>query len=110
MKKLINAGCRLIGRFLPMSSRMSLLSKQQARDLLKTERIPCESSSLALVRDFEPNQIFHSSDLDREWAEEEARIAPLAVTTSAGGVNAGDRRAIYYLTRHLRPQSVLEVG
>lgn len=54
--------------------------------------------------------IFRSPELDREWMEVGPKLEALGITTSAGGVNSGDRRAIYYLLRHFRPKSMLEVG
>ena len=39
----------------------------------------------------------------------EARIATVGLT-AASGMNPGDRRALYYLMRYLRPQRVLEIG
>jgi predicted O-methyltransferase YrrM len=39
-----------------------------------------------------------------------AEIGEFAITARAGGVNPGDRRALYYLARSLRPVRVLEVG
>ncbi len=43
------------------------------------------------------------------WTAAEQRIAVLGLT-GVGGMNPGDRRALYYLLRHLRPQRVLEIG
>jgi predicted O-methyltransferase YrrM len=45
-----------------------------------------------------------------EWPAVEREIGAMEITTSAGGVNLGDRRAIYHLVRALRPAQVLEVG
>lgn len=47
-----------------------------------------------------------------EWASvsaELARIHPIE-DMKTGGVNPGDRRAVYYLMRSLRPANVLEIG
>ena len=56
--------------------------------------------------------IFHSPETDREWIAVEDRLATLfrVKDGATGSVNPGDRRAIYYLTRYLRPKSVLEIG
>lgn len=72
-----------------------------------------ECKTSALLQGFSANDlaaIFRSPELDREWAEIGPRMDALGITTSAGGVNSGDRRAIYYLIRHFQPQSMLEVG
>ena len=52
---------------------------------------------------------FASPDLDRDWRAASARIDDLGITPEAG-MNPGDRRALYYLMRLLRPARVLEIG
>jgi predicted O-methyltransferase YrrM len=50
-----------------------------------------------------------SPDVGADWRAAEGRIAELGITPEAG-MNPGDRRALYYLVRHLRPRRVLEIG
>lgn len=50
-----------------------------------------------------------TSGIERDWQAAAARIATLGLTPESG-MNPGDRRALYYLVRHLRPGSVLEIG
>jgi predicted O-methyltransferase YrrM len=71
---------------------------------------PCDTRCLAPLAALDLRVVFGHRDLDDEWRAVESRIAELGITSSAGGVNHGDRRALYYLVRHLRPRSVLEVG
>jgi predicted O-methyltransferase YrrM len=47
---------------------------------------------------------------ESEWPDVTRRVEPLGITDRADGVNPGDRRAIYYLVRRLRPRRVLEIG
>jgi predicted O-methyltransferase YrrM len=52
-----------------------------------------------------------SSDLRAsEWNEAEATLASFGISESAGGVNPGDRRALFCLLRGLGAASVLEIG
>jgi predicted O-methyltransferase YrrM len=53
--------------------------------------------------------LFASPDLERDWRAVSARIETLGITPEAG-MNPGDRRALYYLMRLVRPASVLEIG
>ena len=53
--------------------------------------------------------LFASPDLERDWRPVSARIETLGITPEAG-MNPGDRRALYYLMRLVRPASVLEIG
>jgi predicted O-methyltransferase YrrM len=53
--------------------------------------------------------IFNDPTLEGGWNAASARIRELGITDEAG-MNPGDRRALYYLMRHLQPARVLEIG
>jgi len=72
--------------------------------------VPCDTSALAPLSSFDTAASLGRRDLADEWRSVETRMAPLGITSRAGGVNPGDRRALYYLVRSLRPRTVLEVG
>jgi predicted O-methyltransferase YrrM len=54
--------------------------------------------------------LFRSRTSQEELAAIENEVHSLAIPEESGGVNPGDRRAIYCLIRHLAPKSILEVG
>ncbi len=55
--------------------------------------------------------IFSDPELERSWTETLQKITGVYGQTSAmGGVNPGDRRALYYLVHALQPQRLLEIG
>lgn len=72
-------------------------------------RVTCDTTALARTGSVDLAAALHQ-DLADEWRSIDARIATLGITSQAGGVNPGDRRALYYLVKHLRPRTVLEVG
>jgi predicted O-methyltransferase YrrM len=87
-----------------------ILLKEKAA-LSRLARTSADTSALSRTIDQNKlREIFASPDLDREWPEVAREIASFSIPESAGGVNAGDQRAIYYLIRYLRAGSVLEVG
>ena len=47
-----------------------------------------------------------------EWSEVSSQIDRIALIKdmTTAGINPGDRRAVYYLIRALRPRRVLEIG
>jgi len=53
--------------------------------------------------------VFLSTDVDREWSSVEQEVNALGIGND-GGMNHGDRRAIYYMLKRLCPRTVLEVG
>ena len=53
--------------------------------------------------------LFTSPRLERDWEAASARIETLGLTPEAG-MNPGDRRALYYLMRLLRPAHDLDVA
>ena len=55
-------------------------------------------------------EIFSSDPSHMTWTTDAPKIARFAIPDFTGGVNPGDRRAIYYLIRHFKPKSVLEIG
>jgi predicted O-methyltransferase YrrM len=54
--------------------------------------------------------IFSSEAITKEWRTVEDQMALIDIPEGSDSVNPGDRRAVYYLVRHLRPRSVLEIG
>ena len=61
---------------------------------------------------FRLQEIFMSEAIEQEWRAVSARIKAIIQIPDGktGGVNPGDRRALYYLTRWLQPNAVLEIG
>lgn len=51
-----------------------------------------------------------AADLGQDWTRVENETRALGLHDQLGGVNVGDRRALYYIVRALRPARVLEVG
>ena len=70
----------------------------------------CDVSGLGRISADELNTILSSRQLAEEWQETEQVFNRLEVPEFAGGVNPGDRRAIYYLVRALALSSILEIG
>ena len=83
------------------------------RDQWRLSRTPtgtCNATPLARIDLARVRQVLADPALDTEWPPVAAELERFAITTSAGGVNPGDRRALYYLIRGFRPARVLEVG
>ena len=71
---------------------------------------PSNADTLRFAGDINLTDILNSPETESTWMAVQQKLSRFDIVDGTGGVNPGDRRAIYYLTRHLRPQSVLEVG
>jgi len=67
------------------------------------------AQSAGAVGTLDPNLLFGAPGVEADWNAAAAGIATLGLTPEAG-MNPGDRRALYYLVRHLQPGRVLEIG
>ena len=63
-----------------------------------------------LPPDLDLGAIWASPEIAPEWALVEQPLEALGIPDGTGGVNPGDRRAIYYLLRHFKPARVMEAG
>src|SRR5262245_13446651 len=84
-------------------------AQRQRWSLRRVGRIACDTSRLSRLMDRQRlDAIFSSQDLDEEWLETERQIASRNLPEKSDGVNPGDRRALYYLVRQLKPTRALE--
>lgn len=56
------------------------------------------------------DQIFNSKKINKLWKSSSVTMENLSIPDGTGGVNPGDRRAIFYLIASLKPKSILEIG
>ena len=75
-------------------------------------RVTCDVTNLRRTTSTWLRSVLADRAAAAAWSPVEIQLAEFEITTSAsaGGVNAGDRRAIYCLVRALRPKRVLEIG
>lgn len=70
-----------------------------------------DASSLRALADLPLDEIYTNADIKAAWEDDHKTITDIyGNDDSLGGVNPGDRRALYYLIMALKPQNILEVG
>lgn len=79
-------------------------------NLADLPRASCETADLSAYEQAWLVSTFSQQKINAEWAEDELRINSLKMPEMTGGVNPGDRRALYYLVRRLKPARFLEIG
>ena len=93
---------------LPLRNRIhNWLDRRHLRRLPATT---CDVTNLRLTTSTWLRNLLEDCAAAAEWPAVERELGKFEITTSAGGVNAGDRRALYCLLRALRPKRVLEIG
>ena len=73
-------------------------------------RATCDTSMLGSFSSVWLGETFTDELIAADWAEDGRRLDALDMPEMTGGVNLGDRRALYYLVRRTRPRSILEIG
>jgi predicted O-methyltransferase YrrM len=73
---------------------------------------PIDTAALAGLESSQIAAIFRSHEIDQQWNALSAKLADLCQIEDlkTGGVNPGDRRALFYVVKALRPTSILEIG
>ncbi len=83
------------------------------KDLNQLKSLPqtkCKPDNLRHAGNVLLSEILKSPETDGIWFESEREIKQFNIPDGTGGVNPGDRRAIYYLVSAFRPKNVLEIG
>ena len=70
----------------------------------------CKTNNLIARKNITLSAIFNSNEINERWASVQNNINKFAIPDGTGGVNPGDRRALFYLISHFKPQSILEIG
>ena len=70
----------------------------------------CDTVNLKSCEDVSLPRIFQSQDAESKWELSKQNIENFDIPDSTGGVNPGDRKALFYLLTYFQPTKVLEVG
>jgi predicted O-methyltransferase YrrM len=94
----------------PESFKHRLRVLKETRELKELPTAHCKADVLMPVRHIDVEKIFGSAAIESEWKTALKNIESLEIPGGTGGVNPGDRRAVFYLVRHFKPSSILEIG
>ncbi|MEE2639626.1 MAG: class I SAM-dependent methyltransferase [Planctomycetota bacterium] len=99
-----------LSRMLPAAWLQKLLLNREHRSLNQLPVVPCKTDGLLENSAFSDNGIFTSTVIQQDWQQVSEQLSRFEIPDMTGGVNPGDRRAIFFLTRGLGARSVLEIG
>lgn len=100
----------ICAKCLPFLFGKANLVDQERKGLHARAAIHCDPGALAAVGGLNLVDVLHATGTETAWREMQDKLGRFDIVDGTGGVNPGDRRAIYYLIHHLRPDAVLEVG
>ncbi|MDN3555234.1 class I SAM-dependent methyltransferase [Halomonas maura] len=84
--------------------------RKALRKLEQAELAGCNTDKLRSDSDPSLSDVFSCGTIDGMWFDTQKKIKEFMIPDGTGGVNPGDRRAIYYLISAIKPKSVLEIG
>lgn len=84
--------------------------RREAKELKSVPSIGCKVEFLLPAKEINLAEIFSSGEIERAWDAVKPELQTFEFRDGNGGVNPGDRRAIFYLVSYFKPRSVLEVG
>lgn len=100
---------QLSNLILPKSIKNKISISKHANELNVLPTTEFYTHNLRKASDI-PADIFKSDETEKWWEQSQEAISNLNLLDASGGVNPGDRKAIYHLICALQPSSVLEVG
>ncbi len=95
---------------IPDTVKNKIRELRSVRELNSVEKFECATDNLRSENTISISEVFNSKKVNDFWAISRKEIEFFDIPDGTGGVNPGDRRALYYLLCALHPKSVLEIG
>jgi len=100
----------MLKKIIPKPIKIRLRRFKESFDFQKLESIPCKTDSLGKIKQNKLDEILSSKSYDNDYNRLSKIINPLDLPENTGGINLGDQRAIFYLTKGFSFKSILEIG
>ena len=84
--------------------------RAEKKTLRQIPRLECDVTCLESVENVALKSLLASHEIEMGWRDIKKKIDAFVVPEMTGGVNLGDRKAIYFLIRGFKSSSVLEIG
>lgn len=98
-------------KLIPAAIKQPLRNYLDEQKLRRQERLPFDASRLLPRSAIDVGTIMSDHAIGKAFEEDSDAIAQLYGRHEIfGGVNPGDRRAIYHLIAHFKPRRILEIG
>lgn len=97
-------------RLMFSSHKRSLGIRSEMKELLSIQQLECDVRNLRSKSQTNFKDLFDSKEIEMMWSDSIKQTNSFAIPDGTGGVNPGDRRALYYLISALNTSFVLEIG
>lgn len=84
--------------------------RREAAELRRIPSLGCAVERLLPAGEINLEGIFNSGEIARAWGAMRPALEVFEIPDGNGGVNPGDRMAMFYLASYFKPHSVLEIG
>lgn len=101
---------QIIKKLIPHSIKKKISAIKQQKEFNKLKIMPCNTKNLLEAKEISLENIFKSDEIINSWNKWQDKLDSFVIPDFTGGVNPGDRKAIYFLIRFFKPKSVLEIG
>lgn len=109
-KKIRNIVPASIRNKIPALVKSQVKKTTELRELNSVKKIEPETSNLLSEEQVDLNNIFYSTQIKESWEKSQEKIKSFNIPDLTGGINPGDRKAIFFLIRHFKPKAILEIG
>jgi predicted O-methyltransferase YrrM len=99
-----------IARLMPASVVSGYSIRREMKELSRIHTLDCDARNLRPRSEVDLEELFDSHEIEMRWHQSSKQTDELAIPERRGGLNLGDRKAIFYLISKLNPSSVLEIG
>jgi len=100
----------LIRQFTPAFIERFIRKQIDAKELRTVNILKCNPDKLCITSNITLSDIFDSPQSNKEWDHTYKIVKTFNIPDGTGGINPGDRKALFYLIKNLAPSSVLEIG
>jgi predicted O-methyltransferase YrrM len=100
---------RLIPNFIQKQLTAIRVYKEQ-EEYNSLKKLTCNTENLYDAKEVSLEHIFKNEDILKSLKKWEEKLNTLGIPDFTGGVNPGDRKALFFLIRYFQPKNVLEIG
>ena len=100
----------MIKKLIPKKIKIKIRQYKESYDFNKLQSISCDIKSLRKITLEEIFENFNSLEIKKDYDKVSKIINNLHLPENTGGVNLGDQKALFYITKSLNIKSILEIG